>query len=76
MGSLHFNLTRLGTMNLVAAEVRRRIFGARDSIRLVTSAATNRRVMGSSDDFWARIGIMNQGVRASVLECGSPLPLL
>ena len=32
-------------MNLVAAEVRRRIFGAHDSVRLVTSAATKRRFM-------------------------------
>ena len=46
MGSLHFLLTPNGTMNLVAAKVRRRIFGVRDSIRLVTSAATNRRFVG------------------------------
>ena len=46
MASLDFILTRIGPMNLVAAEVRRRIFSVRDSIRLVTSAATNRRFMG------------------------------
>ena len=47
MGSLHFILTRIGTMNLVAAEVRRRILGMHDSVRLVTSAATNRRFIES-----------------------------
>ena len=45
MGSLHFIVTRIGIMNLVAAEVRRRIFGVHKSFRLLTSAATNRRFM-------------------------------